>query len=158
MRGGSASEEDPVSMKRGRFVALFCSVALAAGSARARPCSPRRRRSPRPSSSSPAGGSPNPSTSTPSATCSAKTSRSTGASSRRSGRPAGHRFGAAVSDAEEDYLKAQTAAFAKGGYRFPDLLAQIAASDGGFAVILPKPPAPPAPAKTVASLTTSAKP
>jgi hypothetical protein len=56
-------------------------------------------------------------------------------------------------DDDEAYLRRQTTAFAKGGYRFPELLAQIATSDGFFKVVTPKAAAPPP--VTVAEVSTA---
>jgi len=53
---------------------------------------------------------------------------------------------------DKDYLAAQTKAFADNGYRFGDLMLQIASSSEFLQVIVPKAPAAPAPKATVAQL------
>jgi hypothetical protein len=50
-------------------------------------------------------------------------------------------------DRDEDYLAAQSAAFAAGGYRLPDLMVQIASSPEFLKAVIPAKAAPAAPAK-----------
>lgn len=55
--------------------------------------------------------------------------------------------GRRISDDDDDYLAAQTQAFTQSGYRYPTLLANIAASPDFFKVAIPEGARPAAPAK-----------
>jgi hypothetical protein len=59
--------------------------------------------------------------------------------------------------ADRPYLTAQTKAFTENGYRFPDLMIQIAASPEFFKVIVPKSSSSPAAKTTVAQLQKSSE-